>query len=684
MEFDFQHLLYNHEKGEFIVFGESTLENPTFVLRQKTNKRDFEFESEIELEVKRIENNYIVKIDLESILKQKNYPDETIWILLMVTESDEYIINVNDKYKNNMNYYHHVDYIFRVKPYITIDNSIAFFVKGLNLNFYSTNITYKNGVLCSLASVEGENLNYLADKRVSLVMRKVSPSGLPFYDEIIEDGSLKVLNNQIFIETNISEKISIKDNIVESNWDINLYIYDKNENKAIYSLRVKEKEVNQKFPAFPLLNNKFYRIKPYVTGDKNLAVYLSEKHNNVVLNEISESMDIITVHVGCEFKEEYKDCKLVIKKRDKAGMNFEYYDHSSFPLEKDEKGLYATIDKNDFLSDFYLKDNQTWDFFVRFIDSKSNYIDVIVNVPKELKRNFDYFEMKGKNDRLKAKLYINGSSKLSLFVRYKEKEDASKLKVAVLGTCFSRNAFNSSSYFNPGYKDTFDCVFTQFHSSLISLVSNEVKLDLSLFTDINKTDLEFLTMDFKKTFFLKLKELNVDYLVLDLYPDACRSVLQLEENQYVTASYILERSRFIRSLPITKVIDHSNNEEYFALWKNAAEIFVGELIKILPEERIILNKGRFTSTYFDKNREVKSFRDTDLIRRNNYFWEKIDNYFISLLPNVKVIDLTDQTYIGDINYPFGLSFSHYQSEYYKEFLKRLNNIVIRDYISMIH
>ncbi len=209
-------------------------------------------------------------------------------------------------------------------------------------------------------------------------------------------------------------------------------------------------------------------------------------------------------------------------------------------------------------------------------------------------------------------------------------------------------------------------------------------MDLSLFTDINKTDLEFLTMDFKKTFFLKLKELNVDYLVLDLYPDACRSVLQLEENQYVTASYILERSRFIRSLPITKVIDHSNNEEYFALWKNAAEIFVGELIKILPEERIILNKGRFTSTYFDKNREVKSFRDTDLIRRNNYFWEKIDNYFISLLPNVKVIDLTDQTYIGDINYPFGLSFSHYQSEYYKEFLKRLNNIVIRDYISMIH
>ncbi|MEI2379866.1 hypothetical protein, partial [Priestia megaterium] len=57
---------------------------------------------------------------------------------------------------------------------------------------------------------------------------------------------------------------------------------------------------------------------------------------------------------------------------------------------------------------------------------------------------------------------------------------------------------------------------------------------------------------------------------------------------------------------------------------------------------------------------------------------KLDNYFLHIMPSVKTIDLTDTSYIGDINYPFGLSYSHYEKEYYKEFFNRLLKLVAID------
>lgn len=49
-----------------------------------------------------------------------------------------------------------------------------------------------------------------------------------------------------------------------------------------------------------------------------------------------------------------------------------------------------------------------------------------------------------------------------------------------------------------------------------------------------------------------------------------------------------------------------------------------------------------------------------------------------MLPNVNIIDLTNTPFIGDERYPFGKSFSHYESAYYKKFMDRLNSIVLED------
>ena len=56
---------------------------------------------------------------------------------------------------------------------------------------------------------------------------------------------------------------------------------------------------------------------------------------------------------------------------------------------------------------------------------------------------------------------------------------------------------------------------------------------------------------------------------------------------------------------------------------------------------------------------------------HNYFWEKIDNIVISNYPNIKIIDLSKKNYLASKSHPFGFSFSHYESDYYKDFLNEL-------------
>lgn len=61
----------------------------------------------------------------------------------------------------------------------------------------------------------------------------------------------------------------------------------------------------------------------------------------------------------------------------------------------------------------------------------------------------DYFNIA---DGYKVKFFKNGGNRLSVYMLFDSNKDADTLNIAVLGTCFSRNAFNSSAFFNPDYK----------------------------------------------------------------------------------------------------------------------------------------------------------------------------------------------------------------------------------------
>lgn len=244
-------------------------------------------------------------------------------------------------------------------------------------------------------------------------------------------------------------------------------------------------------------------------------------------------------------------------------------------------------------------------------------------------------------------------------------------KIAVFGTCFSRNFLSSAPYFNPDYKEYFNCVFTQFHSSIITIMSEPLTINLDRYDDIPLENKKFVVADFEKKFWKEMSKNSPDYLVVDLYTDALRSVGWMTVDCAVTISPIVEQSKLLNDLEFEFILDHSNQKKYKEKFRESLIRFKNKVLSFISEEQLILNKGRLAKTYFDEKREIKKFHTPEVIDEYNQFWEELEEIFIEQFPRSKVINMREMGFIGDVRYPFGLSVSHYQREYYREMFKKV-------------
>lgn len=410
----------------------------------------------------------------------------------------------------------------------------------------------------------------------------------------------------------------------------------------------------------------FASLRSYVTGSNRLSFYFKKNVQGLVsLSQLKETKKDFTLQFKLE--NSISEGQIVAKRADKKANTFEYNVEQVWPLKKGLTKYSAQINKNEFLTGPINKPDTTWDFFLR----SASKPDLPISVPNTIDlSSSELFDIAGKE--FKAQLTKNEFNNLACLtvVAPKIKEDVTK--IAVMGTCFSRNAFNSSPFFNPDYKAFFECSFTQFHSSIISLMTKPANLiNLDKYTDIKQSEQSFVEEDWKKEFFINLKNSNSDYFLIDLYPDVIRPVIWLDDETAITLSYVIEQSQLLNDIPYERISDHIDNEAYFNEWKGYADKFIEKLTEVIPADRVILNLGGFTTSYYDEDGKVVTYKNKMAIEKNNYFWDRLNNYFLSKLPEAKVIDFSKKGYIGDFNYPFGHSFSHFESPYYKDFLKEL-------------
>ncbi|OEP51966.1 teichoic acid biosynthesis protein, partial [Listeria monocytogenes] len=528
----------------------------------------------------------------------------------------------------------------------------------------------------SLSGVINLNTTIEADTYAAEIVFKRRPySALYLFheqEEIFNVGNIKSnsVNFNVDLEDLSSELLVDSNNVIDAFIRLNALSIKKQHD---FYLNIDSSIKNTVAREVELSTPTHSKLTSFVTGSNRLSFYFKKNYQEIV-SLASFKEDETQIELQFSLPKKFTNCQLVSKRRDNKAKLFEYYFEQVFPIKKGLLKSETIISRNEFLAGNINKENGIWDFFIRSTDQP----DLPIFIPDTIDLSKNKFH-KVANQPFLARIIKNGAKNLSITTNPAPESNANTIKIAVMGSCFSRNAFNSKPFFNPDYKRFFEVTFTQSHTSLFSVLSKPYTgINIDDYGNMTDNERRTLQADFDKGFFEKLENSNSDYLLLDLYADVLRGPIWLESGEILSLSYISEQTGILNDLPIKRLLDHSNNDAFFQEWTSYADKFIEKLLTVMPAERIILNKGGFTTKYYDKNGAVQEYKIKMRIERNNYFWDRLNNYFLSKVPTAQVIDFTKKPYIGDYYYPFGHSFSHYESGYYKDFMREMIYITERE------
>ena len=257
-----------------------------------------------------------------------------------------------------------------------------------------------------------------------------------------------------------------------------------------------------------------------------------------------------------------------------------------------------------------------------------------------------------------------------------------KTKIGVLGSCISRDAFNSRFVHN--YKDFFEVKFSAQRTSLISLMQDSLLIDEKLIeiyplTRKSKIDSQFIKEDLKKNFLNYLINDKIDYLVLDNYFDVIMGILYFDNCIITNNDWDLPRTELYRNMDdklIFKITDFS--DEYFCIWSKYCDLFFKFLELNCPDVKVILNSGRQTDKILKQDNTVyieSSF--TSEAKIINYYLDKLDSYIYNNF-DVEVIEFDYENTYLDENHLWGLAPMHYHRNFHYSFIEKIRNIVYND------
>ena len=207
-----------------------------------------------------------------------------------------------------------------------------------------------------------------------------------------------------------------------------------------------------------------------------------------------------------------------------------------------------------------------------------------------------------------------------------------KTKIAVLGSCISRDLFNS--HFVPNYKDFFDLVFDAQRTTMISLMQDSVVIDNNLLDILphnpkNNARTKFITEDLNKVFLKNLVEKDIDYLIIDNYFEFLMGILYFDNNTIITNNvWDLPETEFYKNMSDkVNLRIYENFEEYFCIWSKYCDLFFKFLTVYCPDIKVILIEAR-------ENNQVMKSDGTIYINPNftktmnvaNPLLEKLDEY----------------------------------------------------------
>ncbi|ECB9799135.1 teichoic acid biosynthesis protein [Listeria monocytogenes] len=660
----------NQENQIWTISGTSSLKIDAIQAHYTEMLEFLRPEKKIDLPFQTDGNNFNASISLQEIAENSITNNKTAWTFRIISEGKSYTIESDGPVSNKefipMNTFY--QYLFEFPEGI-----VTLFSKPKEITATLSELQLTSE---SLSGVINLNTTIEADTYAAEIVFKRRPySALYLFheqEETFNVGNIKSnsVNFNVDLKGLSSELLVDSSNVIDAFIRLNALSIKKQHD---FYLNIDSSIKNTVAREVELSTPTHSKLTSFVTGSNRLSFYFKKNYQEIV-SLASFKEDETQIELQFSLPKKFTNCQLVSKRRDNKAKLFEYYFEQVFPIKKGLLKSETIISRNEFLAGNINKENGIWDFFIRSTDQP----DLPIFIPDTIDLSKNKFH-KVANQPFLARIIKNGAKNLSITTNPAPESNANPLKIAVMGSCFSRNAFNSKPFFNPDYKRFFEVTFTQSHTSLFSVLSKPYTgINIDDYGNMTDNERRTLQADFDKGFFEKLENSNSDYLLLDLYADVLRGPIWLESGEILSLSYISEQTGILNDLPIKRLLDHSNNDAFFQEWTSYADKFIEKLLTVMPAERIILNKGGFTTKYYDKNGAVQEYKIKMRIERNNYFWDRLNNYFLSKVPTAQVIDFTKKPYIGDYYYPFGHSFSHYESGYYKDFMREMIYITERE------
>ncbi|MEK5444547.1 DUF6270 domain-containing protein [Fredinandcohnia sp. FSL W7-1320] len=257
------------------------------------------------------------------------------------------------------------------------------------------------------------------------------------------------------------------------------------------------------------------------------------------------------------------------------------------------------------------------------------------------------------------------------------------INVAVLGSCVTRDVFNSK--FIENYKKYYDCVVTQNQTSIISLMSDPVDFDeKDIDNQADAYSISNVKSELTKENLQKLKETQPKYILLDFSGDIRFGVIKISENQFITNNrWKVRKTTFFKKLSDVQVFEiNTDKESYIELWKRSVDRLFDFFNKELPNTKIIVHKTRNTDYAINEDGSLFKLSESgkmkaENVKELNKTWSTLNDYVVQKY-NTFIIDMTDRYYLSYTKHPWGPFYTHFTMDYYQDFFQKLNQITIKD------
>ena len=514
-----------------------------------------------------------------------------------------------------------------------------------NLTFNSKNISFQvddinekeKGVFLAR---KVDNNNHYYDKK------EIKRMGL-FYNISLNDEFLPFLSNQ---NQNLFEIISVNflSGVVEK------ISFEENINKIEFSLPLDKQEVAT-ITICGYTEENTLKISSKITQKKDVKLVKVEETNN---------------YFDFYFNKKFATYNFYLAKR-KTKVHLEKYTRM-VKCNTFLNGNFTVvrINKSGGFKGACLNGGEIWELVMEF--SENRFACCITNETF----NFNYYR---ENKLLEVKPFVSDNCYIAFWTKLNNTNK--RIKIAVCGSCYSREVFHSIDYLNIDYKKWYDVVYTAFHSSIISIMSQPLNIQVN--KKENSPNIKLINLyannEFNKTFFKDLEKSKPDYIIIDLFIEANETIFEIDDKHYITNSFYLNDVEEFINLKKQKKLT-INDETRFELFQKTILQFREKISHIIPLDKIILISCRPAIKKLI-NYKISDWENKDWLNMSIYLWERNDLESLKTIPEAKVVDMTDYDVFSTDKSPLNLSTNHFQSEYYKEVLNKINKIILSDQLS---